>query len=261
MPTATPFTALGRGNGFPFCPPRVDVDTYDYWTTLGGFKKTDGGSPSQAQIDLSLTNAMKLYWNLWKVSGSAEADNQGTTYGPINHLVEDVDATDVTSPSGVDELFPNLRTCLNSYTLKKEEKTPQADDGAFPATAYLQVRLFICRMYNGGEFVGYGIDSRSGWGNIIGSASIEIISAFVLSALVTLNSFSNDGNADYEEIDYKNINGMDFVVRCYAFSDGYPSGTFVKDIPNLTASVIPEVPSDGKVEVKLDTDPLSFYTY
>ena len=64
MPEAESFNALGKGNGFPFCPAKGDVSGFDYWVTLGGFKKTDGGSPSQAQIDLSLSNAMKLWWNL-----------------------------------------------------------------------------------------------------------------------------------------------------------------------------------------------------
>ncbi len=36
MPTATSFNALGRGNGFPFCPTSVDVSGFDHWVTLAG---------------------------------------------------------------------------------------------------------------------------------------------------------------------------------------------------------------------------------
>ena len=36
MPKADTFTALGRGNGFGFCPKKVDVSEFDNWITLGG---------------------------------------------------------------------------------------------------------------------------------------------------------------------------------------------------------------------------------
>jgi len=70
MPTATSFTARGRGNGFSFCPAKVDVSGYDNWVTLGG---VSSGSATQAQINTSLVNAMKLYWNLYSATASFTA--------------------------------------------------------------------------------------------------------------------------------------------------------------------------------------------
>lgn len=49
----------------------VNVDDFDYWVTLGGFKKTDGGSPTAKQISDSRKNAMKLFWLLHGVKGTA----------------------------------------------------------------------------------------------------------------------------------------------------------------------------------------------
>jgi hypothetical protein len=86
MPTATSFTALGRGNGFPLCIPEFNCtigsssiyhpDIEDY-ITLGGFKGSDGGTPSQTQLNTSFVNAMKLFWNLHGLnvtSGLVSAD-------------------------------------------------------------------------------------------------------------------------------------------------------------------------------------------
>ena len=87
MPTADSFTALGRGNGFPFCNAKVDltsgvtsstdgsVGAADFWVTLGG---VSSGTASQAQIDLSLNNAMKLYWNQYSITaGNLSASSSG----------------------------------------------------------------------------------------------------------------------------------------------------------------------------------------
>lgn len=150
MPTATPFTALGRGNGFPFCPARVDVDDFDHWITLGGFKKTDGGSPSQAQIDLSLANAMKIFWNGYAINGTASTT--GTSVNSAN-IASDGTIFDlgnnVITPSGFDGVN---RVCWGRWTASK---TDESDD--FFYVSILSMSASIRRMYVGGDFVGYGV--------------------------------------------------------------------------------------------------------
>lgn len=71
MSVTQEFQAMGAGNGFPFCLPRVDVSDYGWWVTLGGFKKTDSGSPTPEQVSDSFTNAKKLFWDLYAVNGLA----------------------------------------------------------------------------------------------------------------------------------------------------------------------------------------------
>lgn len=50
-------SSKGRRNGFPFCPGKVDVSTYNNWITLGGYDKTTAGAGTivtQDQINESL---------------------------------------------------------------------------------------------------------------------------------------------------------------------------------------------------------------
>lgn len=70
---ATEFTALGRGNGFPFCANRVDVDSFYDYMTLGGYRKTDTGGASASQINDSLVGAMELFWNSYELDASSLA--------------------------------------------------------------------------------------------------------------------------------------------------------------------------------------------
>lgn len=92
MPTATPFNALGMGNGFRDCPTgyydfwgdfvypsRVDVTFYNTWTTLGGYNSSSVGAVTEAQISLSRSRAMQLYWNLYQVNCSVSANTSTIT--------------------------------------------------------------------------------------------------------------------------------------------------------------------------------------
>ena len=78
MPTATSFAALGRGNGFSFCPRKVDVSSYTNWITLGG---VSSGSASTAEINESLQNAMKLWWNFYSMTGSFSSSTTSSQDG------------------------------------------------------------------------------------------------------------------------------------------------------------------------------------
>jgi len=54
MPTATSFTALGRGNGFPFCPTR----------------KTSSTNTSGSSMTFSLEKVMEIYWKYSNPTGT-----------------------------------------------------------------------------------------------------------------------------------------------------------------------------------------------
>ena len=76
MPTATPFTALGVGNGFPACPTKVDISTFPInykWTTLSGVNADNYNTFSDSALvekaNSSLVMAMNIYYNLYKTSG------------------------------------------------------------------------------------------------------------------------------------------------------------------------------------------------
>jgi len=64
MPTATEFTALGAGNGFPFCLAKVDVSDY-------AFKEP-----------LTLSQATSYFWNIESASATAISSDFGESSTP-----------------------------------------------------------------------------------------------------------------------------------------------------------------------------------
>ncbi len=108
MPTADSFTALGRGNGFPFCLINATdsainaVDGNRFGTGLGILRAKE----------LSLVNTMAAIWNLYSISfpndasGNSYADSV-VRYGDANENY--VDAT---------ELNPTERVCAESLGLE-----------------------------------------------------------------------------------------------------------------------------------------------
>jgi len=148
MSVATPFKAHGMGNGFGFCPDAIDVVEFEtenddegiglvtHWTTLGGYNKDafDAGTPvTDAQIELSKQNAMKLFWNLENVTGEAYHPSSGAS----------VTAVPIATA-------PKDRVCLSSVG-------GQASDFPVGATALMIASIVIRRMVAGDTFLGYGI--------------------------------------------------------------------------------------------------------
>tara|TARA_R110002167_G_C12455741_1_gene632228 strand:- start:30 stop:806 length:777 start_codon:yes stop_codon:yes gene_type:complete len=165
MPTATPFNA-GRGNGFPFCLYSIDVnnspngDPYTHWTTLGGTYK-DGSTATQSEINLSLMNAMKLFWNY---------NGHTSVYNVTDYSVNiDIDngGYDTFSLKRPVPFFsnPKSRVCAGNGW-----KNPDGTDLAYwsisqrlPSTGLVSMRttVSIVRMYEGNtnnedNFIGYG---------------------------------------------------------------------------------------------------------
>tara|TARA_R110000851_G_C12880692_1_gene545999 strand:- start:26 stop:760 length:735 start_codon:yes stop_codon:yes gene_type:complete len=158
MPTADSFTALGRGNGFPLCIEKLDVSSDTDWITLGGTQK--GSSPTQSTIDLSLKNAMKLFWNY-----NGHTVNLKSGLSVDDEVVIDVANEDynLQLPRETDWNNPLSRVCLdgegvesqlNSFWLVRNNNTSSRES---------QVDLRrLKRMYDGStdnesNFVGYGI--------------------------------------------------------------------------------------------------------
>tara|TARA_R110000787_G_C13257746_1_gene430145 strand:+ start:52 stop:726 length:675 start_codon:yes stop_codon:yes gene_type:complete len=74
MPTATSFTALGNGNGFPFC--------LNHQTESQLANKTNAeGKQKKLRLDGSLGEIMKIFWNLY--SFRIEADLELREFTPV----------------------------------------------------------------------------------------------------------------------------------------------------------------------------------
>ena len=150
MSEATPFKVNGRGNGFGFCPDTIDVVEFEtenddegiglvtHWVTLGGYNKDafDAATPvTDAQIELSLQNAMKLFWNLENVTGEASHASSGAS----------VTAVPVTSGD------PKERVCRIGIGGSAIDNPS--------AHAQISAGITIARMVDGATFLGYGISA------------------------------------------------------------------------------------------------------
>mgnify|MGYP003637143303 CR=1 FL=1 len=145
MPAATSFAALEKGNGFPFCVDKLDVSDYSAWITLGGTEK--GNSPSQGEINLSLKNAMKLFWNY---------NGHTVALLPDNIEIEiDIEGGDynLKFPTDTEWANPLSRVCMETWLVRNNNTSS--------SESLVSVRS-LKRMYDGStdnenNFVGYGI--------------------------------------------------------------------------------------------------------
>lgn len=247
MPDAEPFTALGRGNGFPFCISRVNVDDYDYWTTLSGFKKTNTGNPTQAQIDESLQIASRLWWNSYQWAGNVSSSSDGESI---------TSATFSLNNDGVD-IEPMYRACVISGS------SIRIDVDIRPQFVNLTVRnnLRPIALLRGGELMGYSIDLTSGKVRDPRFASI---------ATVELSGYADDWNASPDpllieyhwDVDYLDITlgSLNFTVVSNCRASARPSSS-----ATVTASsAFAEISNPGSiitVDLLANGGPYSFYTY
>jgi len=271
MPTATEFTALGTGNGFPFCLNKIDVsdrgdgEPFDYWVTLGGFKKTDGGSPSQAQIDLSLRNAMKLFWNINKLEGSVTDEEDTTLVNPGDLTIAnlDIDAEDYGSltvnwsdfsnyPSSTFE--PKDRVCSQNFVVEKNQGDAPYQSGL---NFYLNIEPAVFRMYDGSttdedNFVGYGC-------GLVDAISFAEEVEFRLSSIA---QFIDDD--EISQAEYVTLSGIDFVATAES-SGGWeftgPGAISNFDLVNLTVEDVYDLGGGDTVTWRIKIDALEFYTY
>ena len=266
MPTATQFNALGKGNGFPFCLDKIDVSEYDYWVTLGGFKKTDSGSPTQLQINNSFTNAMKLFWNINKLEGSV-TDEESSNY-PGEYTIKDldIDAEDYGSLTVNSSDFSNYhsstfepkdRVCAFNFVVSKTEvDSPSEGDGGL--NFYLNMTpAAIYRMYNGvttdeDNFIGYGC-------NLVDALAFAEDVYFMLTSA---DEFIDDDEVSQAE--YVTLGGIDFVASAYAFGGWEFTGASAIsnfDLANLTVEDTFDAGGGEIITWSIKIDALEFYTY
>ena len=234
MPTATAFKALGLHNGFPFSLETIDVldrgdgSPYDYWVTLGGFKKTDSGLPTQTQINLSLQNAMKLFWNGYKINGTASLDSSYNT----------ASVTDSRNPNTT-QLEPFERISLSSrfFDTNLKHGLFEWNDMTFNITPVL--------LKSGNDFLGYGVE---GGMSALAIASPNNYASVLISSIVTAEF---DDINDINDYSYITLGGINFVCNAVVGYGNYQNnGT--ANASNLTAY-------DDVFYAKIDS--LYFYTY
>jgi hypothetical protein len=231
MPNATPFTALGAGNGFPFCTESLDVSNrgdgnpYGKWVTLGGTQK--GNSPTQTEIDLSLENAMKIFWNY---NGHTVSYQSGALEVSIN--IES-GVYNSKSPSG-SWTNPKSRICAGN------DWDPLKRWSVYKSSPSREARTFaeIKRMYDGSVFLGYGI--QFAFYNQFGSKTFSFSSTFYGGS----TSYSI-GSA------YTLLDGIPFVGIATATSSGW----------NISISGQTATYSKTGETLEIEYKDFDFYTY
>jgi len=284
MPQATSFQALGAGNGFPFCPDKVRVDTFDYWTTLGGYSK-DASDASTAvtaeQIHESRVNAMKLYWSLHLVRGVHDRDGTSTT--------ETIDADNDIHDNffwleGIAE--PRERICdikddvgdsTGDYGLWMDNTPPSALGNALVSKFWGNCGSIV-RMYDGvatdeDNFVGFGIksDVATFYGDydIAGINYSYYAGSFAEYAAVYCCSYGDSISGlslvETDDYAYTTIQGIPVLCVAIAASTSVDSPSPVADAANLKATCYEGDPTTNEpvyVDLKhAGSDSLEFYDY
>ncbi len=227
MPTATQFTALGKGNGFAECLSKVDVSTYDIVEPL------------------TLSQAMSIYWNLKSASVKATLDDDDYNF-EANITGDDLPHT------------PVQRICNTSSS------SVEADDNNDPyeySAVYASVGNSIVRMYNGStsnedKFLGYG------WSNGIYTYSswLNMGPGPVLNSIINIRSYHDDLDSNGYTTDTITTGGITLVVQVY--KTGVGSSSVVINNSNVIVSQYYEITdfNTGETECRV-TFPLTFHTY
>lgn len=165
MPTASPFKALGKGNGFPYCLDVVDVSGTNFHP-------------------LTLQQAMKAYWLLQKLNCTLsssmfvpQSEEPGDPdYRPQISLstsvtgipLVDARTADISGTSSSFEVLkPHQRVCGTPYFISDTRYTEdKQDEGTALAATRVQIYANIQRLYNGDvnnedNFKGYGLEGST----------------------------------------------------------------------------------------------------
>jgi len=138
MPEATPFNALGAGNGFPSCIEKVDMTQPTSSFTWA----------PPITNPLTLNQVMSLYWNLYGMVGTAAVTG-----------ADEITQSDLNIPD-TDE--PQDRVCPGDYS---DSRSLDSTGGIYNNTTQrVGVTSYIIAMYNGvttdeGNFLGYALNS------------------------------------------------------------------------------------------------------
>jgi len=265
MPISIPFTALGRGNGFPFCLSKVNVSNYARWITLGGTQK--GNSATNSEIQTSLVNAVKIFWNTNKPVGSPNT-SKGGGLGDI--IIRKEGSTG-------DPLEPIDRACKPGAGGAVYTDFGTSGDDAFRSSFSMAagISLGIFRMYDGptddeDNFVGYGwsgihfdatVNDSPGENAPVNAQAGDARSSVQMRS--ALFSLAPSPTPDPAEFAYTTISGIPIAVLVSAYADQSAAGgssSASRDAPNASASgSYSNNFCSGSVSTNISD--LDFYTY
>ncbi len=232
MPTADSFTALGRGNGFPFCVTRkLNISAREKWTTLGGTQK--GSAPTDAEIQLSFVNAVKIFWNTNELLGSVASSKTSDSLPSIIYRKEGSGFINPTT----DPEEPKDRVCeRDNYFDYRNLYTVGPNNGIKSGF----IGLGVIRMYDGDNsdednFVGYGLEdgfnvqslandeAGPNPGDPPSSGNANVVT--IVSSGVTDPSFGHTPGTFDSDTAYKTFNGFPMAVSVFATATATKAGS------------------------------------
>lgn len=174
---------------------------YERFITLGGYSDANGGSPTQEQLNLSLANAMKIFYNI-ESSCSGSASSSATPSGGAFGVSATSNLSNANYINGARadlgaKLTPRERvmlsirneyegldsTAINSLLTEVDvdsDNIPEAPIGANTQVSFRReiVRMFDTTDTNNQMFLGYGINTPTIFnGDARSGASLENDSA------------------------------------------------------------------------------------
>jgi len=259
MPTATSFTALGRGNGFPLCPTNVDVSGFDHWVTLAG---VTSGSATEAQIKTSLIRCMNLYWNteLVKTSVDAEASDSGSV-AQLN--TQDFEHKIMKTASVA--LEPRERVCYGNLTGLQLSQSAASSGGSETCQATVSFTLSPVRMYNGAttsinNFVGFGFSDLI-TGNLTANHFGGLLDAQVRTDPSSVTEFNNAvHDFTVNSIPFKAFNQASMSSTAYTMSPTFVNQPTIVSVSDTVGTSPNTVHSDAEIDLGTNLS-LSSYTY
>jgi len=239
MPVAESFSTRGAGNGLPNCTEKTDVSGYDYWTTLSGFNKAAGTSPTDAQIEASLQKAFSFFYNFYAIRVYGEAAQDfGTLY------TSDLSPADSSDVSSDDNAEPSSRICSNPSVYVKNNSSPFSTSCKISGGAERIRRFYDGDTTDEANFVGYGM-----LGYLFDLYCTAGSSNY--ASEIRLYGVGNTTTGLYAT-DYTEIDGYHFVCRAKGFT--------TRDAVNASAtSVYATAPLGYNTSASIDS--LEFYTY
>ena len=278
MPTADSFTALGAGNGFPFCPSRVDVtDTegggdyaWEMWSTIDGYNKDSTEDRTVAGIIESKRLAMLYIWNTYQLTGEVvvSSDSVSNVNSEDHALHGDPDADPIPLP-------PKSRVCLLGNGGFGDYIEIEDAYGNAVYNLSITVPLKVTAMYDGitseeENFIGYGIAEPGKTGIYAFSDDLAGFGDYVY---VDFNCTARGPESDCFSGEFCTTK-RDSQYTSISMGDETLHGVGVVELSNLEAGGFPTIngstlsattsfsSSDGgEIPVSIDLTSLTAYSY
>ena len=290
MSVAKKFQLLGHGNGWPnlrlgesvSVRPYVAASAssagtgYERFITLGGYSNANSGPPTKEQLNLSLANAMKIFYNIesscsGNASASATPDDDREKVSATSNLSNANYINGARADLGA-KLTPRERVMLsikgehdgaglpvvNSLVTEVDSDAESISGISIGAGTSVSFTRKIVRMFDNGVFLGYGISTPNY--KVTASSQFQSDSASCGAGVGSYFNRPVPSEPEFSDDKFSAINstkdGMPMIASSFAsaFTDGSGGSA------SASGSSASATSGDCQVSAKVSGNS-SFYTY